>query len=416
MIKLLGLNHKSAPIDVRGKFVFCEEDIKRFVPLLQEKGILGAVVISTCNRTEIYVEYNNDSKSQDFEIFENTLFSYRKAEKALGVHFYRKEQDEAARHLFHVVSGLDSMALGEYQIVGQVKDAFNLCEKNGLVSPALFRLFNKAFEAGKRVRTETRISKGAVSISYAAVDLASKKLNNLKLQPVLLIGAGQTGELTIQNLLKKGCEQFTIINRTYEKAIEIADKYKGKAENFDQLEELLLVNNIVITSTASKKPLITKEIVENAMIARNSKPLFFVDLSVPRNVAHEVSEVENVHVYDIDDLNNIVEDTFGRRRGEICAAEEIIEEVVADFADWVYTRSLIPTFQSISSCFQEINKNEFQGFVKNQQDIDYKKASEYGEHITNKLIRTMISNVKSLTDNGKKQEYINLVNLLFIKN
>lgn len=416
MIKLLGLNHKSAPIDVRGKFVFCEEDIKKFVPMLQEKGVLGAVVISTCNRTEIYVEYSNNSKSQGFEIFENTLFSYRKAEKALGIHFYRKEQDEAARHLFHVVSGLDSMALGEYQIVGQVKDAFNICEKNGLVSPGLFRLFNKALEAGKRVRTETRISRGAVSISYAAVDLASKKLYNLKSHPVLLIGAGQTGELTIQNLLKKGCEQFTIVNRTYGKAIEIAAKYHGKAENFDKLEELLLENNIVITSTASKKPLITKEIVENAMKARNSKPLFFVDLSVPRNVAYEVSEIENVHVYDIDNLNSIVEDTFGKRRGEICAAEEIIEEVVADFVDWMHNRSLIPTFQSISNCFQEINKNEFQGFAKNQQDIDYKKASEYGEHITNKLIRTMISNVKSLTDNGKKQEYISLINHLFIQN
>jgi len=416
MIKLLGLNHKSAPIDVREKFVFCEEDIKRFVPMLQKEGITGAVIISTCNRTEIYAEINDEKVNSDAGILDKILFRYRSADKGSEIYFYRKEQNEAARHLFHVVSGLDSMALGEYQIVGQVKDAFSVCEKNGLVSPVLVRLFNKAFEAGKRVRTETRISKGAVSISYAAVDLAIKKLHNINSQPVLLIGAGQTGELTIQNLLKKGCEQFTIVNRTAEKALEIAAKYNGKADDMNNIETLLLQNNIVITSTASKKPLIIKEMVERVMQCRNNKPLLFIDLSVPRNVDRGVSEIENVYVYDIDNLNNIVEDTFGKRRGEICAAEEIIEEVVTDFVNWLHTRSLIPTFQSISDCFQEINRNEFEGFVKNRKEIDYSKASEYGEHITNKLIRTMISNVKSLTDNGKKQEYINLVNLLFIRN
>ena len=371
---------------------------------------------STCNRTEIYIDYESNTNGSGFNIFEETLLNYRKVNKELLTHFYRKSHGDVARHLFHVVSGLDSMALGEYQIVGQVKDAFNISEKNNLISPVLIRLFNKAFEAGKRVRTETNICRGAVSISYAAVDLASKKLHNIQSQPVLLIGAGQTGELTIQNLIKKGCNKFTIINRTNQKADDIAEKYNAQAEDFEKMEELLLVNNIVISSTASKKPLITKEIVEKAMILRNNKPLFFVDLSVPRNVAHEVSEVENVFVYDIDNLNNIVEDNFGKRRGEICAAEEIIENQVIDFANWVHTRSLIPTFQFISNCFQEINKNELEGFKKNEKEIDYQKATEYGEHITNKLIRTMISNVKSLTDNGKKQEYINLVNQLFNQN
>ncbi len=416
MIRLLGLNHKTAPIEVREKFVFCEEDIKRFVPLLKEKGFQGAVVISTCNRTEIYVDFGVGSTPSSFEIFEEILFDYRKVDKELNSHFYRKSHGDVARHLFHVVSGLDSMALGEYQIVGQVKDAFNIAEKNNLISPILIRLFNKAFEAGKRVRTETCINKGAVSISYAAVDLANKKLNSLPCQPVLLIGAGQTGELTIQNLIKKGCNKFTIVNRTNQKAVEIAEKYNGKAEDYDKLEELLLTNNIVISSTASKNALINKEMVEKAMKLRNNKPLFFVDLSVPRNIAHNVSEVENVFVYDIDNLNNVIEENFGKRRGEICAAEEIIEEEVIDFANWVHTRSLIPIFQNISNCFQSINKNELEGFKKNEKEIDYQKATEYGEHITNKLIRTMISNVKSLTDNGKKQEYINLVNLLFNQN
>ena len=416
MIELLGLNHKSAPIDVREKFVFCEEDIRRFGPMLKEKGILGAVILSTCNRTEIYVDYEDDGGFSGYEVFEETLFNYRKVDKGLGIHFYRKSQSDAARHLFHVVSGLDSMALGEYQIVGQVKEAYNISDCNELISPVLIRLFNKAFEAGKRVRSETNICKGAVSISYAAVDLASKQLNKLQDQPVLLIGAGQTSELTLQNLIKKGCEKFTIINRTNQKAIEMAEKYNGKAEDMSKLEDLLLVNNIVISSTASKKLLISKEVVENVMKLRGNKPLFFIDLSVPRNVTHEVAEIENVFVYDIDALTNIVEDNFGKRRGEICAAEQIIEEVVSDYITWVNSRNLIPTFQSISKCFQSIHKNEFEGFIKNPKEFDYQKASEYGEHITNKLIRTMITNVRSITDNGKRQEYIHLVNQLFSQN
>ena len=416
MIELLGLNHKSAPIEVREKFVFCEEDIKKFVPLLREKGITGAVVLSTCNRTEIYIDYKADSGFAGFDIFEEILFSYRNVDKSLRSHFYRKSHSDVARHLFHVVSGLDSMALGEYQIVGQVKDAFSICEKNDLISPVLIRLFNKAFETGKRVRTETSINKGAVSISYAAVDLASKKLHNLKTQPVLLIGAGQTSELTIQNLVKKGCDKFTIVNRTYQKSVEMAEKYKAKAEDFANLEELLFDNNIVISSTASKKPLITKEMVEKAMEKRNNKPLFFVDLSVPRNIAHEVAEIENVYVYDIDNLNNVVEENFGKRRGEICAAEQIIEESVIDFGNWVHTRNLVPTFQIINNYFLEIHKNELEGFKKCQKQSDAPKATEYGEHITNKFIRLIINNVKSITDNGKKQEYIDLVNQLFNPN
>ena len=416
MIKLLGLNHKTAPIEVRSKFVFCEEDIKRFVPMLKEKGVVGAVVLSTCNRTEIYIESAGHGGAIDFDVIEEVLFKYRNIDKELSAHLYRKSHDEVVRHLFHVVSGLDSMALGEYQIVGQVKDAYNICEKNELVSPLLKRLFAKAFEAGKRVRSETKINLGAVSISYAAVNLANKMLCNLPSQQALIIGAGQTSELTIQNLITKGCEQFTIVNRTYQNAIEMAEKYNGKAEEYSRLEELLLENNIVISSTASKKPLITKEMVEKAMILRNNKDLFFVDLSVPRNVAMDVAEIENVHVFDIDDLTNIVDETLEKRRGEVCAAESIIEEVVIDFGNWVHTRNLIPTFQSICKYFHGINKNELEDFIKSQKQIDLPKASEYADQITNKLIHTMITNVKAFTDNGKKREHIHLVNQFFNQN
>lgn len=413
MIGIIGLNHKSAPIEIRERFVFCAKDIRNFIPLVQEKGARGLIVLSTCNRTEFYFDIERNESQNVFDIIEETLLTYRKIDPGVSKHFYRLEQEDAIRHLFRVTSGLDSMALGEYQIVGQIKEAFEISRKNDFCSPVLIRLFSKAFEASKRVRTITALNKGAVSISYAAVELASKTLKNLCSHSTLLIGAGQTGELTIQNLLKKGCANFTVINRTYENAVELANKYKGKVADYSELEDLLLKNDIVLTSTASKKPLITEEIVRQSMKGRNNKPLFFVDLSVPRNVAKEVANIENVSVYDIDDLNGVIEENFGKRKAEVSRAETLIEGVVSEYTNWYSSRSLVPTFQCISNSFQEINKIELEGFRRNKINSEYNKAIEYGDVITNKLIRHMISKVKTITDHGKKEEYIHLVNKLF---
>ena len=413
MIGLLGLNHKSAPIAVRERFVFCEEDIKRFVSLLRDKGILGAIVLSTCNRTEIYFEAEDNHPAANLAVFEEYLFSYRKTDINASKHFYKMKNEEVARHLFMVVSGLDSMALGEYQIVGQIKDAFNISETNSLHSSVLIRLFNTALKAGKKVRTDTTLNEGAVSISYAAVELALKKMHNLKSHPVLLVGAGQTSELTLLHLIKKECTLFTIINRTYEKACELAAKYNCKAVEFNQLEESLLDNDIIITSTASKKPLFTESIVKNAMLKRNNRTLFFLDLSVPRNVAKEIGEIENVHVYDIDALNSVIEENYEKRRGEISQAEAIIEEAVIDFNTWHQSRTLTATFQSICTCFHDVHKSELERFMKNKESDECEKAEEFGKLITNKFIALMVQSVKSITDNGRKQEYIGVVNKLF---
>ena len=412
MIGLFGLNHKSAPIEIREKFVFCEEDIKRFVPQLKAKGIHGAVVISTCNRTEIYFELEDKSLTSDFDLIGDTLISYRKVTPAVKIHFYQMKNDDAVHHLFRVVSGLDSMALGEYQIVGQIKDAFNISKQNESCSSVLFKLFNDALKTGKQVRTDTALNKGAVSVSYAGVELAGKKLQNLSSHAVLLVGAGQTSELTLLNLIKKECNQFTVVNRTQEKACELAEKYQCKVGDFNQLGALLVKNDIVISSTASKTALFTADMVRKAMEERNNEPLLFIDLSVPRNVAKEVGDIENVHVYDIDALNEVIGDNLDMRKGEICHAEFIIEESVSEFSQWHAIHALAPTFQNITSQFQEVNKAMLDA-LKNKKEIDHEKASIYGELITKKFIGLMIENVKSVTNNGQKQEYITMVNKLF---
>jgi len=413
MIGLLGLNHKTAPIDIRGRFVFCEEDVRRFIPGLSEMGLTGAIVLSTCNRTEIYFDYSGSNIESFSDYMLSTLINWRKADTQVKQHFYTYYGENVSRHLFRVAAGLDSMALGEYQIVGQLKEAFAISERQNINSSVLIRLFNKAFEAGKSVRTNTELSKGAVSISYAAVELAAQKLRNLTSHPALLIGAGQTGELTMQNMVKKGCTKFTVVNRTFEKAAELAARYNGEARTLEELDDLLLNHDIVIASTASKKALITKEKMMQIMPLRNYKPMFFIDLSVPANVEVTVGEIDNTFVYNVDDLTAVVDETFEKRKGEIDKAEEIIESFVAEFADWQHTRELTATFQSISENFQKINQQELEGFMKKQVKNNGEDAEMYAEHITNKFIRLMIRNVKSVTDNGRKKEYIDLVNDLF---
>ncbi len=412
MIGLLGLNHKSAPIEVRERFVFCEEDIKRFVPMLKLNGMSGAIVLSTCNRTEIYYEMNELLVPLKASDVENLLFTFRKTDQEVRKYFYHKENEAVATHLFHVGSGLDSMALGEYQIVGQIKAAIQISKTNKLISCTLSKLFDDALKAGKQVRTETALNKGAVSVSYAGVELAAKKLHHLSSHPVLLVGAGQTSELTLQNLIKKSCSLFTIVNRTREKADELAEKYSARVAEMEQLDELLLVNDIVITSTASKKPLFDAEMVRQAMVKREGKPLFFIDLSVPRNVATEVGSLDHVHVYDVDALNLVIENNLDKRKGEIYMAEQLIEESVVEFMKWFNIRALAPTFKTISTSFQDASKNVLDGVIKTREE-EYEKALEYGDLITKKLIGMMIENIKTLTDNGCKREYITVVNQLF---
>jgi len=238
-------------------------------------------------------------------------------------------------------------------------------------------------------------------------------LQNLPSHPVLLVGAGQTSELTLLHLIKKECKLFTIVNRTYEKACELAEKYHCQVKEFEKLEELLLENDIVITLTASKKPLFTETIVRKAMEARENRALFFLDLSVPRNVAHEIGNIENVHVFDIDALNGVIEENLKKRLGEISQAKEIIEDAVNEFETWHHARSLTETFQSICSCFHDLHKSELERFVKNKDEEECEKAMEYGKLITNKFIALMVQSVKSVTDNGRQQEYIGVVNKLF---
>ncbi len=414
MIALVGINHKTAPIEIREKFVFCETDILNFYKLFRNfNWFNGIVIISTCNRTEIYFEIVDNSDIDYIEKIIEILKDYRKFDNDLKKYLYTYKNKEAVTHLFRVCSGLDSMALGEYQIVNQLKTAFNISNENKLIGPELTRMFHKAFEASKKARTATKMNEGAISVSYAAVELVNKNFKDFSNHSVLSVGTGETGRLVVQNLKKKNCNNISIANRTFENTLVACKHFEASPLEFENIDNQLHNYDIVFISTASKKPIITELQVRKAMQKRNGKPIMLVDLSVPRNISSDVSKIENIKLFDVDDLQEIIQENYEKRKVKIVEAEKIISKIVDEYTNWLSSRVLFPTIQKISSNFKEVNKKEIDGFQKNKVKIDYAKAIEYGDHITNKYIRLLIKNIKSVTDNGKKTEMLELVNEIF---
>lgn len=413
MIVLVGLNHRTASIEIREKFSFLPEEIVEFQKLFENsEHYNGLVVVSTCNRTEIYCDYATNNKNDIKDIIVKNLLKFKNYDNDINHNLYTLANKDVITHLFKVVTGLDSMILGEYQIVGQLKDAIEISETNKYAGKCLLRLFQKAFETGKLARTNTKINEGAVTVSYAAVETAYTIFPDLHRRNILSVGAGETGQLVVAGLVKKKCTNISIANRTFENTVKVAQKYNAKAIEIEKLKENIALNDVVVVSTSSKTPLITANDIKTAMPQRQNKELLLLDLSVPRNIEMEVAEIENVKLLSVDDMQNVVLDNYKKRESEIKKVEEIIENRTNEFMDWIQTGKLTPTFIKISEKFKEINASELEGFQKNKYNIDYTKAQEYGEHITNKYIRLLIKNIKEVTENGKNTEKLKLVNEL----
>jgi glutamyl-tRNA reductase len=414
MIGLLGINHKSAPISVREKYSFdSQENILFSKTLIADKLVEGLVIISTCNRTEIYFNTQVKSDKDIYQLMTDALVKFKNKDCDFKKHFYFHTHGKAVEHLFKVASGLDSLVLGEEQIIGQVKDAFKFAQDNHLSDCITTRLFIKATEAGKRVRSETHLSKGAASVSYAAVELCSEIYPDIKNRVIMLIGVGQTGELTLQCMLKKNQPSFYIANRTYATAEEKAAKYGGKAVDFTEIEEYLPKCDLVITATSSKKHIITKDMVEKVMAIRQGKPQVYIDLSVPSNVSEDVAGVCNVYRYSVDDMENVVRKTTERRKSAIDSSLTIIQEVYDEFMEWVDFQNLTPTILSIKENLKIIHQAELKGFKKYKKIQQHELIDQYSEHISEKYAQMFIKKLKKVTDNGKKTEYIRLINDLF---
>jgi glutamyl-tRNA reductase len=414
MIGVIGISYKTAPLEIREKFSFSKEDIIPFSELLQqETEIADIVLVSTCNRTEIYFSQHRHDNQTAFELVYEVIKKYKKISDHCWQYFYHRTNTGAVRHLFEVVSGLDSLIIGEDQIIGQVKEAYVTCTELALTDAVLMRLFQKSFEAGKRVRTETGIKLGITSVSSAAVEMCASMLNGVNDKSVFLIGTGETGNLALQNIHKKGVRQIAVTNRTAEKAEKTAEKYSGMAVPFENYEKYIHGFDIIMVATSSATPIITTEMVKKNRHIRPDHKQVFVDLSVPRNIEAGVGELDNVELLGVDDLQEIVRQTTEKKKESAQKAHLILDELVADFSEWLASRSLRPAINMITTNLQTINQEELSTYRKLATPEMQEIVGDYAQHLTQRYTRLLIRNLKNLTDNGKNNDSLKIINDLF---
>lgn len=414
MIGLIGISYKTSALEVREQFSLSKEEIIPYSEQLQnETGISDIVVLSTCNRTEIYFSQSKYEFHTAAKMVYRALKHFKGITEKYWHSFYSKSTNNAVTHLFEVASGIDSMIIGEDQIIGQIKDAYVFCTEAALTDAILMRLFQKSFEAGKRVRTETKIKMGTTSISSAAVQKCASLFEDLFSKKVLMIGAGETGSLVLQSLKKNGVQKLTVANRTEEKALKLAAFHKCVVLPYQQVENHLYLYDIVIVATSSTSPLITREMVIKSMEIRNGNQQVLVDISVPRNIEQQVEEIEGIQLFTIDDLQSIVNTTMEKRKESVTTASEIIEEVVDEFREWQASRSLRPAIKAITYNMSKITKNELLEYNTVNSEEVQKAINMFSEHLTQKYTRLFIKNLKEITANGKNTESLEIINGLF---
>ncbi len=334
----LGVNFKTAPVEIREKLACSLKEAENILPQLKTSaGVEELCILSTCNRVELY-SYSSTKENVELLLF---LFLREKNLEEAKKYMFLLKGEEAVFHIFKVASSLDSMVVGEPQITAQFKESFQLARRVGTTGKILNRLFEKALRASKRVRVETGISRNAVSVSYAAVELAKKIFGDLKKAKVLLVGAGEMGELAANYLKRVGCQIF-ITNRTYERALKLSHKLGGNALRFEEMEDYLKDMDIIIVSTGAKNYILTQELVKRAMKRRNYDPMFIIDISVPRNVEPAVGRVDEVFLYDIDDLKEVVETNLRDRMKEAKRGEIILWDEVKKFNNWLESLKVEP--------------------------------------------------------------------------
>jgi glutamyl-tRNA reductase len=359
-IVLVGLNHKTAPVAVRERLAFTEEACAEGLRLLVDGEIVSeGLIFSTCNRVEVLAATGGESLAEGKERIEDFLSRSRcLPHEDFSPHLYSHADDAAVRHVFRVASSLDSMVVGEPQVLGQVRRAYSLAVEAGTAGRVLNRLVHQAFRVAKRVRTETGIASSAVSISYTAVELGRKVFGNLKDRTVLIVGAGEMAELSAKHLVSAGVSRVLVTNRTEDAARRLASKFNGEAVDFSRLATHLAEADIVICSTGASEYLITPPLAREALEMRRNRPAFFIDISVPRNIDPEVGRIPNLFIFDIDDLESVIASNIREREREAERAELIVESEVMQFQQSLRTLDIGPTLGALRDKLQEIARKE----------------------------------------------------------
>lgn len=404
---VVGLNHTTAPVQIRERIAFNTKDSLRegLKTLIQNEKINEAVIFSTCNRVEIYVA--SEEAYSAVEYIKQFLSKFHKIdiedfERYLYVYIDR----DAVTHLFKVASSLDSMIVGEPQITGQVKDSYEVALSEGTTSLILNYLMNRALFTAKRVRNETRIGENPVSVSYAAVGLIKKVFDELSKKTILLIGAGEMAELAMKHLIGTGIKNIYVTNRTYERAKELAKEFKGVAIPFEKLKEYLAKTDIVICSTGAPHYVVELQMVKEIMPVRKHKPIFFIDISVPRNIDPSCDELDNVYLYNIDDLQNVVDSNILERKKEAEKALKIVEEETEKFFQWLSALQSVPVIVSIRNKAEQVRQEELEKFKSKFKELPPEILNSV-DYLTQSIInKIMHSPTTALKNNCNERELL----------
>jgi glutamyl-tRNA reductase len=415
-IVIVGLNHKTATVDIREKFAaVCEDGTVQLQELSQCQPIREAFQISTCNRMEIL--FTTPNLDQGIGTVVSFLAeTYGQTGPALKPYLYTYIDQEAVKHLFRVASSLDSMVVGEPQILGQIKQAYRQAVDAKTSGVILNRLLHKSFSVAKLVRTETRIGRSAVSISYAAVELAKKIFNELTGKTVLLIGAGEMAELAAEHLLNNSVERIVVANRTLERAVALARRFHGTSVPLEEVADELSRADIIISSTGSPTPIISAEEVKSRMRSRRNRPLFFIDIAVPRDIDPEVNRLQNVYLYNIDDLQGIVDLNRADRLREAGRAEHIIAAEALKFESWLRTLEVVPTIVALREKAEEIRQGELKRTFGHLEPLPADLAESIHmmtQSIVNKVLHDPILFLKRTSTKARKDFYLDTARKMF---
>jgi glutamyl-tRNA reductase len=414
---LVGINHRSAPVDLRERLDFQGRGIDAALGALAARGATHeAVIVSTCNRVELYAACDDLAATRDDLVtFISQFHGVDRA--AVASHMYDLADVDAARHLFRVAAGLDSLVVGEPQILGQVKDAHSAAAAAHAAGPLLNRLFHTSFGVGKRVRTETGVGSGAVSVSFAAVSLARKIFGDLKGRNVLVVGAGEMGKLTAIHMKSQGVHRIVIVSRTMAHAARTAEAIGGaSAAPWEEIDAALGAADIVITATGAAAPILTKAHVEAVMRPRRSRPLFIIDIAMPRDVEGAAGEIEQVFLYNIDDLQATVNENLTRRASEVNRAEAIVDEELEKFSTWFRSRGAIPTVVALRQRFETIRRSELERLAFKLSALSPEargRVEEVTRLIVEKLLLTPTEQLKTLGDSETVGVYAEALTRLF---
>ncbi len=410
MIFTLGINHHSAPLAIRERVAFGADKLgQALADLTHTRPVKEVAILSTCNRTEIYCAADNPDVVIDW------LAHYHQVPRdELAPYLYTHDQPAAVRHAFRVASGLDSMVIGEPQILGQMKDAVRTAEESGTLGTQLHKLFQRSFSVAKEVRSTTAIGANIVSMAAAGVHLAERIFESIAAQRILFIGAGEMIELCAAHFCANKPKQVTIANRTIERGRALAEQYGGTAIRLDELGEHLAQHDIVVSCTASPLPIIGLGMVERAVKARRHRPMFMVDLAVPRDIEEEVGDLDDIFLYSVDDLAQVVESGLESRQAAVVEAEDIIAARVQDFLTWLQSRETVPVIRSLRDAAERMRRHEMEHALKllAKGEAPEKVLEQLSQRLTNKFLHAPTQTL-NLAEGGDRADLQQAASRLF---